>query len=257
MADLSAGTLALLGLASFAAGAVNAVAGGGTLITFSSLLGAGLDARIANATSTVALWPGSLGGAAAQYKDLRNSRDQLLLFGIPSLIGGTAGSLLLLYTPSATFKALVPWLILFATLLFAVRSRLSRWGKSSRLSEAWRRRLAWLFQLGVGVYGGYFGAGIGILMLAALSFMGEGNLNRANGIKNILAMLINGVAVAVFIGWHLVYWPAGLVMTAASIIGGYQGGHLSRRLGARFTQNFVIAVGAGMAAYTFWQQWAR
>ncbi|MHB2018164.1 MAG: sulfite exporter TauE/SafE family protein [Candidatus Xenobia bacterium] len=232
--------------AAFVGGVINAVAGGGTLVTFSTLLWLGLDGRIANATSAVALWPGSLGGALGYAKELAESKTLIVRLGIPSLLGGALGCALLKWTSSGTFDRLVPWLVLFATTLFAAQGPLQK-----RLPEHENAPGSWwiaamIFQFLVGVYGGYFGAGIGILMLTALSLLGVRNIYQANGVKNLLAMLINGVAIAGFIAFHLVAWQDALPMTVAAIIGGYCGARVSQRLGRTFARRCVVAIGLGV-----------
>ena len=224
---------AVIFLAAMAAGAVNSIAGGGTLISFPTLLWIGRDPIIANATSTLAIWPGSLAGAFGFRRDLATLRRWLFLLTIPSLIGGLAGAVLLLRTPSATFEKLVPWLILGATLLFAGQEAISR--KFGTLAHAHENpTTAWVtfvfvFQFLVGIYGGYFGAGIGILMLAALGLIGLTDLHQMNGLKNLLAICINGVAAMWFAFSGAVIWNDVLIMAVGSIAGGYIGARIARR----------------------------
>ncbi|HEY3997746.1 MAG TPA: sulfite exporter TauE/SafE family protein [Candidatus Xenobia bacterium] len=242
----------VLSLAAFAAGAINGVAGGGTLITFSALLAAGLDPRQANATSTVALWPGTLGAVVAGHADLPAGRPLLLRLALPCFVGGLIGSILLLKTPSTWFEAFIPWLILFATVLFAFQQGVQHVSRRTMPGP-----LVALFQLGVGIYGGYFGAAIGILTLAALSFLGERHLPRATAVKNVLVALINGVAVVVFGVSGLVQWQTALAMTLASILGGYQGVRLARRLGPRTNRALVVGIGIAVVAWTLWRNLSR
>lgn len=241
--------------AAFAAGMVNSVAGGGTLISFPSLIWLGRDPIIANATSTVALWPGSLGGLLGFRRELQGSKKWSLWLGVPSLIGGAIGAFLLLRTPSAIFSQIVPYLILGATLLLAAQEQIT---KRLRLSSPERPSRAWwtgalLFQFLVGIYGGYFGAGIGILMLAALGLLGLTDIHEMNGLKNLFALLINGVAAIYFIVSGAVIWIDVLVMATAAIMGGYFGAGVARRLGRRFVRLLVILIGISMAVSLFFR----
>ena len=247
----------LIAAAAFAAGLINAVAGGGTLVSFPALLWAGRDPVFANATSTVALWPASLAGAYGFRRELKGGRRWVLLFGAPSLAGGVLGAVLLLRTPSETFGRLVPFLILFATLLLALQEPLARRLGAGREEGAppTRRWLAGaaFFQFLVGVYGGYFGAGIGILMLAALGLLGFDDIHRMNALKNLLAILINGVAAAYFVFSGAVVWADVLVMTFAAVAGGYAGARLAYRLGRPFVRRAVVVIGLVMAVALFFQ----
>src|ERR1700677_4398787 len=208
----------------FVAGAINAVAGGGTLVTFPSLIWLGLPSVIANPTSPVAIWPGPLGAIYGYRRDLRSIEPRMYALLIPSLIGGVAGAVLLQWTPSRFFDKLVPFLILFATLLFAVQgyaqSRLKREQPLGRRSGRWFAG-ALFFQLLVALYGGYFGAGIGILMLAALGILGLTDIHQMNGLKTLLALFINGVAALYFISMGMVRWPEAIIMALGAIAGGY------------------------------------
>jgi uncharacterized protein len=235
-------------VAAFIAGMINSVAGGGTLVSFPALVWIGRDAIMANATSAVALWPGSLGGLIGYRRELGDSRRWMLWFTAPSIVGGIIGAVLLLRTPSPTFKAIVPYLILFATILFAVQERITRALRddSKEPGRAWWAG-AILFQFLVAVYGGYFGAGIGILMLAALGLLGLSDIHQMNGLKNFFALCINGVAAAYFIFSGAVNWPDVLVMSAGAIAGGYGGAGLARRLGRVFVRRAVIVIGFAMA----------
>jgi uncharacterized membrane protein YfcA len=242
-------------VAAFAAGMVNSIAGGGTLISFPTLIWAGRDPVLANATSTVALWPGSFGGMMGFRRELSGGQSKrwILLLGAPSLVGGIAGALLLLRTPSGLFARLVPFLILFATLLMALQEPVSRMISRSPHEEP--SRLWWagaiFFQFFVGVYGGYFGAGIGIIMLAALGFLGLNDLHRMNALKNLFALCINGVAALYFIISGAVIWIDVLLMAAAAIAGGYFGASLAYRLGRKFVRYAVIAIGLMMGLSMF------
>jgi uncharacterized membrane protein YfcA len=232
----------------FLGGGVNAIAGGGTLIAFPILLWLGIDPVLANATSAVGLWPGTLLGIVGFREELARSRSWVALLIVPSALGGVAGAVLLLRTPASTFEAIVPWLILLATVLLAVQGPLSRRlgrPETTRLG-AGPRALAVLFQAGVGLYGGYFGAGIGILMLAALGLLGMRDLHRMNGVKNLLAAAITGVAVIWFAVEGAVIWDVALLMMAGAGLGGYTGAHVAHRVGRTAVRRIVVAIGLAM-----------
>jgi hypothetical protein len=240
--------------AAFAAGAINSVAGGGTLISFPTLIWLGLDSVTANATNTVAIWPGSLGGMWGFRRELRTARPRMLALIVPSLIGGLAGAWLLRFTPPAIFDRLVPFLILFATFLFMGQEAVQRLLKTADAAphDSWKWLAgAFVFQLFVGLYGGYFGAGIGILMLAALSILGLTDIHQMNGLKNLFALSINGIAAIYFIVYRMVYWPDALLMAVGAIAGGIGGSGLARRLGRTAVRRIVIAIGFGMAISLF------
>jgi uncharacterized protein len=244
-------TLLLLAAAAFAAGACNAVAGGGTLLTFPALLGV-LPPTVANATSTIALLPGSLAGAWGYRSELREVRSTMLRLLPVSLLGGAAGALLLVLFPDA-FAGLVPWLVLAAAMLFTVQPLVSRWLKRAGGSEpGWPTAAAvQAFQFAVAVYGGYFGAGIGILMLTALAFLAIGDIHRMNAVKTVLAAAINAVSVILFIAWDLIDWPIAGVMAGASVLGGYVGARVARRVPARAVRCAVAGIGFALAAWYF------
>lgn len=245
--------MAVVMASAFVAGMMNSVAGGGTLVSFPSLLWIGLDAKAANVTSTVALWPGSLGGFWGHRHDLAGTKRFALRLMPPSLLGGIAGAALLLWTPSKVFDALVPWLLLTATLLFAAKEPVAR--GIARVAGHERNARWWAgaicFQFLVGVYGGYFGAGIGILMLAALGLLGLSDIHQMNGLKNLLALLINGVAVVLFALKGNVVWIAAVVMAVAAILGGLVGAAVAHRLGKKMVNVVVIVIGLIVAAWFF------
>jgi uncharacterized membrane protein YfcA len=235
--------------AAFVAGAINSVAGGGTLISFPALIWIGLPSPIANATSTVAIWPGSLGGMWGYRRDLGGLPRTTYTLIVPSLIGGLIGAVLLRLTPTDVFDRLIPVLILFATILFMLQEPVQRMikttGKAHAGSKVWLTG-ALLFQLLVSLYGGYFGAGIGILMLAAFGIMGFTDIHQMNGLKNFLALCINGVAAVYFIVSHMVSWPHVLVMAIGSVAGGVWGAGMARRIGPKGVRRIVIVVGFTM-----------
>jgi uncharacterized membrane protein YfcA len=291
--------------AAFVAGAINSVAGGGTLLTFPALLWAGETAIVANATSTVALVPGALSSFWGYRHEIGPSQRAIAILAIPSLVGGCVGALLLVETKNETFAALVPYLVLLATLLFTVQGPVAIWLKhlaearssakpptAGRPSKAatgseptdansandkggeataavvrqsaaptgprasaeavlsgnaqasvGRWALVLGFQFLVAVYGGYFGAGIGILMLAALGFLGFTHIHRMNALKNVNGACINAVAAALFIFRGLVDWRLATLMAAGAILGGYAGAGVARRIGQKNVRRVVILIG--------------
>jgi uncharacterized protein len=237
-------------VAAFIAGAINAVAGGGTLVSFPSLIWVGLPSTIANATSTVALAPGSLGGVWGYRRDLKGLPLSTYALVVPSVVGGGIGAVLLVMTPTATFDRLIPLLILFATILFMLQDPVQRLIKSSGKAHSGSRTWlagAILFQFFVSVYGGYFGAGIGILMLAAFGIMGFTDIHQMNGLKSFLAVCINGIAAGYFIWQGMVSWPHAVVMMAGAIMGGVWGAGVARRIGPKGVRRIVIVIGFTMA----------
>jgi uncharacterized membrane protein YfcA len=234
----------------FGAGMINSVAGGGTLLSFPTLIWLGVPSVAANATSTVALWPGTVGSVWGYRRELREADRSLFALSVPSLLGGLLGAVLLTRTPTEVFDRLVPLLIFFASCLLACQEAIQRRFDLSAIHTSARSPwLSWamVFQAGVGLYGGYFGAGIGILMLAALSLMGHTDIHRMNAIKNVLAVCINGIAAAYFVVSGLVVWEDALVMAAGAIVGGVGGAGLARRMGRVVVRRIIIAIGFGMA----------
>jgi len=239
-------------LAAALAGAMNALAGGGTLITFPSLLAFGVPPVAANATSTVALVPGALGGFWGFRRDVAADRAELLRMALPSLVGGGLGALLVLWVGNRTFARVVPWLIFGATLLFVAQAPIRRWidRRIGADGHHHRRALQVAMQFAIAVYGGFFGAAMGILMLAMLGLVGHENLSRMNGLKNFAGVCINFVAAAIFFASGQVRWPLAVAMMAGAIAGGYGAARLSRRVDPRWVRGLVIIVGMGMGAYT-------
>jgi uncharacterized membrane protein YfcA len=236
-----------------AAGALNAIAGGGTLLTFPVLLSV-VPPVIANGTSTVALVPGSMAGAWGYRRELRACRRWLLLLFGPCIIGGWVGTWLVTEMDERYFTMLVPWLILLATLLFLAQPTLSRLtgiGHGMQRPSLGTSVGVGLFQFFVAVYGGYFGAGIGILMLSSLGLLGLTNIHHMNALKTFLAACINLVAVIEFAIKGKVAWPYALLMALAAIVGGYLGAHYARRLRPSIVRWFVIAIGFTLSAYFF------
>lgn len=255
---MSLQSIAVLLAAAFAAGIINSIAGGGTLITFPVLIWLGLDPKVANATSTVALWPGLFGGLFGYRRELENSSAILLRLGITSVIGGAIGAWLLIWTPSPTFARLVPFLILFATLLFMAQGPINRWLRLQSPGEA--PSVSWwlgaiVFQFFSSMYGGYFGAGNGIMMLAALGLLGMHDINRANGIKNFLGICINSIAVLSFAITGLVIWPAALLMAGAALLGGYVGAHVAVRISQKIIRRAIVTIGFVITFVMIWRLW--
>ncbi len=241
--------------AAFLAGGVNSVAGGGTLITFPTLFGLGLPAIAANTTSTVAIWPGSLGSMWGFRREIRTIPPAMRWLAVPSVLGGLLGALLLRSTSSAVFERLVPFLILFATLLFTVQAPIQRRLKAAPhtgRARGWKwMACALLAQFAVGVYGGYFGAGMSIMMLTALAFMGMEDILQMSALTSLLSFCTNGVASLLFAFSHMVVWPYVFAMMAAAIVGGYSAAGLARRIGKVVVRRFVIAVGFTIAVVLF------
>lgn len=240
---------AVIVIAGFLAGVINSIAGGGSLISFPALLWLGRDPIIANATNTIAMWPGSLAGMVGFRRELSTVPRWLLLLILPALAGGVTGAMLLLRTPESVFERLVPLLILAATLLLAGQEFISRHIRPHR-TVGWVV-FVFVFQFLVSVYGGYFGAGMGILMLAALGLIGMTDLHQMNGLKNLLAICINGIAAIYFAISGAVNWRDGLFMAAGAIAGGWFGAHMARRLGRVFVRRAVVAIGLVMTVALF------
>lgn len=251
-------SLAILIGAAFAAGVINSIAGGGTLITFPILIWLGLDPKVANATSTVALWPGLFGGLFGYRRELENSFAILWRLGITSVIGGAIGAWLLIWTPSPVFAYLVPFLILFATILFMAGGSINRWLRLQPISA--EPKASWwlgaiVFQFFSSMYGGYFGAGNGILMLAAMGLLGLRDINRANGIKNFLGICINSIAVVSFALSRLVVWNDALLMAGAALAGGYAGAHIATRVEQKAVRGAIIVIGFVITFAMLWRLW--
>ena len=230
---------------------MNAIAGGGTLITFPALVAAGLSPLVANATSTVALVPGALTSMLGYRSELAGARRWALALALPSLLGGAFGAWLLLHTPGALFSHVVPWLVLGATALFVTQRPLLRWIKQHQVTHPdddeltaagpTPALLGWQFL--VGIYGGYFGAGVGILMLAALGFMGFTNLHRMNGLKNWGGFCMNMIASVSFAFSGIVEWPIALSMAVAAMAGGYLGSKGAQRVAQHHVRYAIAIVG--------------
>ncbi|MDR3708851.1 MAG: sulfite exporter TauE/SafE family protein [Capsulimonadaceae bacterium] len=259
-----------LAAASLAAGAINSVAGGGTVLTFPALLAAGVPPVTANATSTIALVTGSLTSAYGYREEVGRSKRLMIWMIVPSVIGGTIGALLVLHAGDAVLKKLVPWLILGATVLFLAQEPISRWLRATQEKEIKDaaegrghdpdnpegKRLATVlfYQFFVAIYGGFFGAGIGILQLAALGFLGLTNIHRMNAVKNVTSSAINIVASAMFILGGRVNWPIAVLMGVAAIAGGYGGAGVARKIGQQRVRQIIIGIGFAIAGLMFYRQ---
>lgn len=293
--------IAVIFCAAYVAGVMNAVAGGGTILTFPALIWVGLDPVVANITSTVALLPGALSSFYGYRKEVSGSRMWIKLFILPSFIGGLLGALLLLLTPAIFFAAIVPFLILFATVLFALQEPITRRLRRSsspvkqmavagtavkavdpaepaqtsainrqtsnpaedseilQASQSYNVSQKWLvgavlMQFLVAIYGGYFGAGVGILMLATLGLLGLTDIHQMNGLKNLLGFSINSIAAASFVLSGNVKWSAATIMAIAAILGGYSGAILARRFGRTFARRAVIVIGIIMTISLFFNR---
>ncbi len=250
--------LAGLFLAGVIAGGINSVAGGGSLISFPSLIAYGVPAIPANATNTTAVCPGALASAFGYRNDLPRDDNLLLVLLVPSLLGSLIGAVVLVSTPSGLFTLLVPFLVLFATVLFGTQDLFAqRLRMSNRVAGAKEhvglRGRVWgvAFQFLVAAYGGYFGAGIGILMLASFGLMGLRDVHRMNATKTVLASVINGVAMVYFVLRGIVVWPLALLMAVGAISGGYAGARLAKRVDQRLLRLFIVIVGLAVSAWLF------
>lgn len=238
----------------FAAGAVNSIAGGGTLLTFPALL-AVLSPVAANATSTIAVFPGTMASAWAYRQDVEHPPRLLLWLLAPSALGGLIGTWIVTSTDERIFAALIPWLILVAAVLFAVQPVVARYSKQANGGAApmsnTRLTVLAAIQFAVGIYGGYFGAGMGIMMLSALAYMGLRDVHEMNSVKTLLAGAINFAAAILFIAERKVVWKYAIPMAVFCAAGGYAGAKLALRVSSAMVRNIVIAIGVSLAAYYF------
>lgn len=273
-------------IAAILAGALNSVAGGGSFISFPTLLFTGVPSIAANATNTVALWPGSLASIPPYRKDLTHERRELVIFSVVSVIGGVLGAIILLGTPQSLFSAMVPWLLLIATLIFAFGNNVAQWLRQRRaqaqdatagasvavagetadededqdaegsITNISRGALitVLVIQFVISLYGGFFGGGIGIMMLAGFALLGMRNIHAMNALKVVLASIINGVAIIAFAIAGKIFWPQALLMVVGSVIGGYGGAALAHLVPPKYVRWFAIAVGLIISAYFFIKQ---
>lgn len=240
--------------AAFLAGGINSVAGGGTLVSFPTLVWLGLPPITANATSTVAIWPGSLGSIWGFRHEFRQTEPKLRMLAVSSLVGGGLGAMLLRITPASVFERLIPFLILFATVLFTVQGPIQkrlrqRSGADDKLVISMAP--AFLLNFLVAIYGGYFGAGMSIMMLSSLAILGMTDILQMNALTSLFSLCVNGVAATLFISMRMVDWRYVLPMAIAAVIGGYGAAGLARRIGRVAVRRFVIAVGFSMSLVLF------
>lgn len=241
-----------LSAAALAAGVVNAAAGGGTLLTFPSLL-AVVNPISANATSTFALFPGSLASGLGYRKELALCRSHLIRLLPPSLAGGLIGSLLVTRLPERVFASAVPWLLLAASILLLLQRPIARYFGAHPHAAPTPTTVVIIvfFQFLVGIYGGYFGAGIGILMLSSLAFMGIPDIHQMNAVKSILAAAMNSISIVIFILSGAIVWKYALIMGLAGTIGGYAGARVARRMKPDYIRAFVVFIGFAVAFYSW------
>jgi uncharacterized membrane protein YfcA len=251
--------IALLFGAALIAGALNSIAGGGSFLSFPLLLFLGIPSVQANATNTVALWPGTLASTGGYRKSLSGDLlRRMLPLVLSTLAGSLIGAWLLLHTRQRTFDKLVPWLLLGGTLLFSARDKVSGWASEGQESrDPSGKKVAWitLVQGLLGIYIGYFGAGVGIVMMPLLVLMGIDNIHSMSGIRTLLVTCGNAVAVTLFIAAHAVLWPIVLVMTVGAIVGGYAGAHFAQKMPPKKVGYLVIAIGFAMSAVFFWRMY--
>lgn len=246
----------IIGAAAAMAGAMNSVAGGGTFFSFPALLAVGVPPVAANASNAVALWPASLSGAYAYRRELAGFSRGLPALTAVAFVGGIAGGLLLLSTRNDTFSMLIPWLLLTATAMFAssgwISALLARLRTAAAAGPSHSSPGGLLFQLAVSVYGGFFGAGMGIVMIAALAIQGHRDIHDINALKNWLSAVIYSVAVITFVAAGAVSWPHTIVMLSTAAVGGYWGAVAARKVPAAWLKRFVIAVGSALTIYYFY-----
>jgi uncharacterized membrane protein YfcA len=251
-------------VATFLAGVLNAVAGGGSFLSFPALLSMKILPVQANATNTVAIWPGQLTSVAAYRDDVRKDLRSAMLMGFAGLLGGTAGAVVLLNTPQTTFLHLVPWLLFGAASIFAVSGPVSRWLEHLKLARheraaagqarAPRRMPLFLDAIVVSFYVGYFGAGAGFLFMTLLALFGYEDIHAINALKVVANLLANGIAFVIFIVDGQVVWRYCLAAMFAAAVGGYASARLAKRVPQPVLRGLVVVIGLGMAAWFFWHQ---
>jgi uncharacterized membrane protein YfcA len=253
-----------LAVAAFLAGVLNAVAGGGSFLSFPALLSVGILPVQANATNTVAIWPGQLTSVAAYRNDVRKNLRYVLPLGLCGLLGGTAGAVVLLNTPQTTFMHLVPWLLLAAALIFAAsgpvtrrlerRSVAARKGRPAGQAPAPRLLPLCLSTVFVCFYVGYFGAGAGFLLITMFSLFGFQDLHEINGMKMVVNTLANGVAFLIFVFDGQVVWRYCLLAMVTCAIGGYSSARFAKMIPQKILRGLVVVIGLSMAGWFFWRQ---
>lgn len=241
----------ILFVAGFVSSAVNAVAGGGTFITFGAMSLLGVPAVSANATSSVTQFPGYVTSTLAYWNDIKHFWRTAVVLCVISALGALAGALILLSLSNPSFRAMVPWLLIAATALFAAGPWLKPSPQSGK-DVAFGGPVGWLLQFLTAVYGGFFGAGMGVMMLASLGLTQAGDYHRLNALKNMLAVVIAAIAILIFVGGGVVSWPHALVMIPGGALGGWSGVWIAKRVPQNAVRAFVIAVGLFLAAYYFW-----
>ena len=249
-----------LAAAAMTAGAMNAVAGGGTLVTFPTLILLGTGSEMANATSTLALVAGTAGSMFGYREHAKPILSWLARFWLVSVMGGFIGAVLLTNTSDAFFAKMVPFLILFATVLFMAQDAFRRFGRKKAEEKTTGPRAIWgamAFQFAVAVYGGFFGAGIGILMLASLGFLGMTNIHEMNALKTVLGSLINLVATLWFIRAGLIDWTKAGIMTAGALVGYYLAAHYAQRIPQARVRQLITAIGFGISAVMFYKEFVK
>jgi uncharacterized protein len=238
----------------FVAGGLNAVAGGGSFITFPTLIFTGISPIAANATNTTAMWVASLVSVGAYRRDFDVERRVLVILTIASIVGGAAGSIALLYMPSDVFKKLIPYLLLLATGVFIFGESCKNWILSwDKTKKAQPPQIIYLViaQLLIAIYGGFFGAGAGILMLASLTMFGFKDMNTMNALKSFLGTCFNGIAVLLFISAGLIAWPQSILMAVGGSLGGYVIARFARKIPPQIIRAFVSIIAVGMTIYFF------
>jgi uncharacterized protein len=246
----------LLFVTAFFAGGLNAVAGGGSFITFPTLIFTGISPIAANATNTTAMWVASLASVGAYRRDFDIERRVLMILTIASLVGGALGSIALLYIPPDIFKKLIPYLLLLATWVFIFGEPFKKWLQSGvEKGQEQPPKIIYLViaQLSIAIYGGFFGAGAGILMLAALTLFGFKEMNTMNALKSFLGTCFNGIAVLLFVFAGLVSWPQAVLMSIGGSLGSYILARFARKLPPGIIRGFVSIVAVGMTTYFFIQ----
>ncbi|MGH9358362.1 MAG: sulfite exporter TauE/SafE family protein [Terriglobia bacterium] len=247
----------LLFFAAVVAGIMNAVAGGGSFFTFPALLFTGVPPIPANATSTVAVWPGSVASASAYRKRLPKSSRMLAPLIIASLAGGLLGATILLHTPQETFLRIIPFLFLGATLLFAFGKKIAKGSEATEQKQtqpSWRAvGLVTAVQFVISIYAGFFGGGMGILMLALFTFLPFADIHAMNSVKTLLAAVSNGVAIIAFVIAKIIFWPQAILMLTGAILGGYGGAHFAQKMNPKHVRTFVIVVGFTMSFIFLWK----
>lgn len=252
--------LILLFFAGFFGGVLNSIAGGGSFITFPALIFVGIPPIMANATNTFASCAGYMSGAYAFRKEITDHKDELLLITIVSLIGGMSGAWLLLQTPESVFREAIPWLLLFATVLFIfggqINTGLKKMATNHRHASSIGGVLLLVILLGVSIYGGFFNAGLGIIALSYLALAGHTNINAMNGLKLLISSVVSLIAIALFIYNDVIAWYEGTIVLCGTLAGGYVSAHVSRKLPQKHVRRFVIVASIATTLYFFFDIYA-